>query len=73
MKAILEFDLPEESYEYRLHTHAVDLSTALDDVRGMLRGYWEHADLEDVTANQLIDKIWDRFHDIAGPVMEAVQ
>lgn len=73
MKAILEFALPEESYEYRLHVHAHELATALDDVRGMLRDKWKHADLEGMTADQLIDELWERFHDIAGAVMEATE
>ena len=71
MKATLEFDLPEENHEWRLHTHATELSVALWQVEDMLRGLWKHADLSDKTADQLIDDIWREFHDIAGAVMEA--
>jgi len=73
MKAILEFKLPEESYEYRLATYSPDLATALDDVREMLREKWKHTDLDGVTARQLIDELWERFHYIAVPVMEATE
>lgn len=73
MKATLEFDLPEETQEWRLHTHATELSVALWQVQNMLRGYWKHADLEGMTAERLINDIWERFHDIAGAVMEATE
>lgn len=73
MKVILEFDLPEEDAEWRLHNHATELSVALREVQNMLRGLWKHAEQDGVTANSLINEIWDEFHAIAGAVMEATE
>lgn len=73
MKAILEFDLPDDGHEWRTQIHATALAVALWETRDMLRTYWKHADLEGMTADDLIDEKWDRFHDIAGAVMEATE
>jgi len=73
MKAILEFDLPEDNHEWMTAVHATELSVALWEAQNMLRDLWKHADLSDKTAHQVIDDIWRGFHDIAGPVMEATE
>lgn len=73
MKAILEFDLPDDDAEWRNQVHATELAVALWEVQQMLRELWKHADLDGMTADQLIDNIWREFHEIAGAVLEATE
>jgi hypothetical protein len=42
MKAILEFNLPEERTEHLAAVHAVTLMAALDEADETLRGYLKH-------------------------------
>ena len=46
MKAILEFNLPEDQVEYEEARHAADYRRALDDVREFLRGQYKYVSEE---------------------------
>jgi len=59
MKAILEFNLPEDHEDYELLNNALNMSLALDEIRQYLRGQWKYQDPPDD-----IDKIYDRFFEI---------
>lgn len=72
MRATLHFE-DEDRTDLLCAVHATELAVALRDVQRLLREYWKHADLEGLAADQLIHKIWDEFHDIAGPVLEATE
>jgi hypothetical protein len=42
MKATLQFDLPEESHEFRCATAGVELASALIDIDQILRSVTKH-------------------------------
>jgi len=75
MKATLEFDLSDELDElaYKEAFHARAMALALDKLHSYLRSQLKYRELKDVTANQLIEDIWDEFHEIAGFVLEAME
>lgn len=39
MKAILEFNLPEDNHDYELHTHATKMSICIHDFINLLHRY----------------------------------
>ena len=53
MKAILEFNLPEEREEHALACRARDLDAALCDVRRHVRDRLKYADLSDLARAEL--------------------
>ena len=75
MKAIHIYDLSDtdDIIEYTNAINGTKAIIALWQVQGMLRTYWKHADLEGMTADQLIDEIWEKFYDIANSVLEATE
>ena len=52
MKAILEFDLPEDTEDYRMHTQASGMYIALHDIQQFLRQKTKYAD-DDVSDEAL--------------------
>jgi len=58
VKAILEFNLPEDSDEYKLITQSRDMYSALFDIREYLRGQYKYDGKDD------IEKIYDKFYEI---------
>ena len=56
MKAILEFNLPEESEEHIRAVHAMDAWAALDEIRNMIRNHLKY-DGDDAKAAILITNI----------------
>ena len=42
MKAILEFDLPEEEENFRIYNKALDMSYDIDDYRNFLRNHLKY-------------------------------
>lgn len=61
MKAILEFNLPEDQHEYDVATQAPKMQSFLWDFSQQLRS-WDkyHHDFKD--ANDALDKIRDEFY-----------
>jgi len=62
MKAILEFKLPEEMYEYNKANKAGDYFTALDDMYNHLRSkvkYGELTEAEDKVYNEVYDTFFE--------------
>jgi hypothetical protein len=55
MKHIIEFNLPEEKEELLMAVNASEAYSALDDIRGYLRGY-KHVELTK-DQQELFDKI----------------
>jgi len=72
MKATLEFDLPEEDYEWKRAVRCGDVECAISDFKNNLRNYWKHGH-EFKTADEAIDKIYEELHeafeDIGGEVL----
>ena len=75
MTVTIEYDLSDEldKLAYDDSYYARRAMDALADTRDYLRSQWKHRDFDGVTPNQLIDEIWERFHDIAGFVLEAME
>jgi hypothetical protein len=73
MKAILEFDLsdPDDNTEHVYAVHAGDIVLALEAIRNMLRTEWKHGD-HDGEAGELIEKLWDGFHEIVADLPQEV-
>lgn len=44
MKASLTFNLPDERYEYEIHTQAVDMYHAIGEILQKLRSAYKHLD-----------------------------
>ena len=63
MKAILEFDLPEDREEWEMARRSEDIYLALWDTFTYLRGQYKHSDPEMFPADD-IDKIYARFREI---------
>jgi len=64
---------PDDRMEHQDAIHAREAILALWQVQQMLRGYWKYQDLGGMTADELIDKLWREFHDIAGAVLETTE
>jgi len=75
MKATLEFDLSDSDDRVSFDDwyYSRNAMNALDEVRHYLRSQWKHRDLSGMTADALIDEIWEHFHDLAGFVLEAME
>jgi hypothetical protein len=57
MKAILEFNLPEDQEEYDRCNAATDMALFIFEFENYLREMWKHGPVED------IDKIYEKFFD----------
>ena len=70
MKAILEFDLPEEAPEHQIALDGVRYCAALEEFRNWLRGQIKYAELskEEYT---FAEKARTEFHRIAGTLLDA--
>jgi hypothetical protein len=56
MKAILEFDLPEENYEHQLAINAPNMAAAIEAIHIVLRSYRKYEDLNK-SERRLFEKI----------------
>jgi hypothetical protein len=67
MKAILEFNLPEDAHEYNLVNKAADMSVVLHEFDQYLRGRlkWEDniSDLEYKAVEEAREKLWEMCRD----------
>jgi len=63
MKAILEFKLPEERYEYNKANKAGDYFTALDDIYNHLRSKVKYAELSKAE-DKVYNEVYDAFFEI---------
>jgi hypothetical protein len=68
MKAILEFNLPEEDEEYRHAVHGIDYSIVIDEIdnylRGQLKYNCDNLSEEVQAALQLVrDKLWEEMNE----------
>lgn len=63
MKAILEFNLPEDKHEWENAVQADDMFACLFDVQQELRRVWKY---EELTEEQfeMVERIRDSFHSI---------
>ena len=61
MKAILEFNLPEERAEYEMHSKAADYVSILcslrDDLRNIVK-YGDRPEAEQKMASEIYDRFW---------------
>jgi hypothetical protein len=68
MKAILEFNLPEDQEEfYQAHSGAA-LFDATEEFRAWLRGRLKHTDLG--LARDFAQETWDKFHIFTAGILE---
>jgi hypothetical protein len=66
MKAILEFNLPEDNYEYKKAVNADKYFTALEDIYQLLRTkvkYAEKTEAEDKVYNEVYDDFYRILND----------
>ena len=66
MKAILEFDLPEENAEYRLANKGGDYYSAISDIQDYLRSKIKYSDLQEKerkTFNDFYDEFFKILND----------
>lgn len=61
MKVTIEFNLPEERYEYLQSVHMGDAFCALDEIRNQLRTWTKHGH-EFKTADECLDAVRDMFY-----------
>ena len=76
MKAILEFNLPEEDHEFKMAVAASDYQICLYDINQMFRKYVKYGEddnfmekADDGTKKvmspiSVVDKLWDEFNEI---------
>jgi hypothetical protein len=67
-KAILEFTLPDENYEFKISQKAGAMCCALDEIKNYLRGICKYQDEEfgKMTGSEAAEKIYERFYEILG-------
>lgn len=65
MKAILEFNLPEDAYEYNLMNKAVDMSVVLHEFDQYLRGRLKYEDNMSVEVYDALQDARDKLYDMA--------
>jgi len=63
MKAILEFNLPEDKYEWENAIRADAMYLALWDLSQELRTLWKYEELSD-DEWKMVERIRDKFHEI---------
>ena len=63
MKAILEYNLPDDQHEYDLANSSGAMYNALYEIRDELRRMHKYGDL-DGEQWEIVDKIYQQFHDI---------
>lgn len=62
MKAILEFNLPEENYQHKAALQAADMKLIIYTLDNMLRGYLKHGH-DFKTASEAIETIRKNLHE----------
>jgi hypothetical protein len=63
MKAILEFNLPEDQSDFELAVKALDMRIALDSIREYLRGKVKY-DTQDDKKWEAYDEVYEQFYEI---------
>lgn len=63
MKAILEFNLPEDDAEFYYATKATDMVNALWEIQQELRKLWKYEELNE-DEWQMVERIRDSFYEI---------
>lgn len=63
MKAIIEFNLPEDQEEYEICNKALDMSIALQGIREYLRGKVKY-DTQDDKKWEAYDEVYQQFFEI---------
>ena len=58
MKAIIEFNLPEDNEEFKDVTNATEYKCALCEIRDNVRYIWKYRDLTPV-ADAVVDEIYE--------------
>lgn len=62
MKAILEFNLPEENYQHKAALQAADMKLIIYTLDNMLRGYLKYGH-DFKTANEAIETVRKNLHE----------
>jgi len=62
MKATLEFDLPEEDYEWKRAVRCGYVEMAIDDFKRRLKRYRDD-DVKFKNSYEAIERIWDDLHE----------
>ena len=64
MKAILEYNLPEDTQEFERTFRATDLCAVIWDMEQFFRNKLKHEDLTGQSADEAYDKAWDKLRDL---------
>ena len=72
MKAILEFDLPEDAVEFDRAIHGVDYFCALSEFLAWMRNTRKSGDYSwsDASPDAILDTVWTEFHSICEDFSE---
>ena len=65
MKAIIEFNLPDDQAEYELCNKALDMRIALDGIREYLRGKVKY-ETQDEKKWEAYDEVYQQFFEITN-------
>ena len=65
MKAVLEFNLDDEDDEetYKVYRDAVETRIAIEEFKQQLRRMWKYEEFKTEAEHEIVDKIYDMFHD----------
>lgn len=63
MKVTLEYDLPEEQFEYDVAAKGHDLYRALSDYRNELRAMRKHGDPINYSGYEMLEWCWKKLHE----------
>ena len=66
MKAILEFNLPEDAHEYNLMNKAVDMSVVIHEFDQYLRGRLKYEDNLSVEVYDALQDARDKLYDMCN-------
>lgn len=69
MKAMLEFNLPEEEEEFALAVDGAKYSAIVDEIKGMVRSIWKYEELDNKTY-EVVDRIYESIFDIISDHLE---
>lgn len=69
MKAMLEFNLPEEEEEFALAVDGAKYSAIVDEIKNMVRSIWKYEELDNKTY-EVVDRIYESIFDIISDHLE---
>jgi hypothetical protein len=63
MKAIIEYNLPEDQFEFDCASKSLKMFHALSEIKAELRAIWKYEDLKD-NEFEMIERVREKFFEI---------